>query len=61
MYLGDGVQVQEDEIGEVAASSFGPSNYWTKINKTKFIMALGGRQLTIAHNNKTDPLLSSLI
>ena len=22
-------------IGEAAAASFGPSNYWTKINKTK--------------------------
>jgi hypothetical protein len=52
MYLGDGVQVQEDEIGEADASLFGPSIYGTKINKTKFIVALGGRQLTIAHNNQ---------
>jgi hypothetical protein len=41
-------------IGEAAAASFGPSNYWTKINKTKFVVALGGRQPTIAHNNQTN-------
>ena len=39
-------------IGEAAAASFGPSNHWTKINKTKFVVALGGRQSTIAHNNQ---------
>jgi hypothetical protein len=39
-------------IGESAVASFGPSNYWTKINKTKFVMTLGGRQSTIAHNNQ---------
>ena len=30
-------------IGEAAVASFGPSNYWTKINKKKFVVALGGR------------------
>jgi len=39
-------------IGEAAAASCGPSNYWTNINKTKFVVALGGRQSTIAHNNQ---------
>jgi hypothetical protein len=38
-------------IGEAAVASFGPSNYWTKINKKKFVLALGGRQSTIARNN----------
>ena len=41
-------------IGEAAAASFGPSNHWTKINKTKFVVALGGRQSTIAHHNQTN-------
>jgi hypothetical protein len=41
-------------IGEAAVASFGPSNYWTKINKKKFVVALGGRQSTIAHNNQTN-------
>jgi hypothetical protein len=39
-------------IGESAAASFGPTNFWTKINKMKFVLALGVRQLTIAHNNQ---------
>ena len=39
-------------IGESAVASFGPSNYWTKINKTKFVLTLGGLQSTIAHNNQ---------
>ena len=39
-------------IGESAVASFGPSNYWTKINKMKFVVTLGGRQSTIAHNNQ---------
>jgi hypothetical protein len=38
-------------IGEAVAALFGPSNYWTKINKKKFVMALGGRQLTISLSN----------
>ncbi len=41
-------------IGEAAAALFGPSSYWTKINKTKFVAALGGRQSTIAHNKQTN-------
>jgi len=41
-------------IGEAVAASFGPSNYWAKIIKTKFIVALGGRQSTIAYNNQTN-------
>ena len=39
-------------IGESAVASFGPTNYWTKINKTQFILALGVHQLTIAHSNQ---------
>ena len=39
-------------IGEAAATLFGPSNYWTKINKTKFVMALGSHKSTIAHNTQ---------
>jgi hypothetical protein len=41
-------------IGEAAAALFGPSNYWTKINKKKFVVALGGCQSTISHNNQTN-------
>ena len=40
--------------GESAVASFGPSNYWTKIKKTKFVVTLGGHQSTIAHNNQPD-------
>jgi hypothetical protein len=39
-------------IGEAAAELFGPSNYLTKIDKTKFVVALGSRKSTIAHNNQ---------
>ena len=39
-------------IGEAVAASFGPSNYWAKIIKMKFIVALGGRQSTLHTTTK---------
>ncbi len=38
-------------IGEAAAASVGPSNYRTKINNAKLVVAFGGHKSTIAHNN----------
>ena len=39
-------------IGEDAIKSFWPSDLGQKIKKVKFVVALGGRQSTTAHNNQ---------
>jgi hypothetical protein len=42
-------------IGEDAMKSFWPSDLGQKIKKAKFVVALGGRQLTNSHNNQPNP------
>ena len=39
-------------IGEDAAVSFVPSDFEAKINITKFVVGIGGRQLTTACDNQ---------
>ena len=39
-------------IGEDAVASFVPSDFGAKINITKFVVGIGGRQSMTAHNNQ---------
>ena len=51
IYLGEAVR-RAMAIGEDAIKSFWPLDLGQKIKKVKFVVALGGRQSTTAHNNQ---------
>jgi hypothetical protein len=50
-YLGETAR-RGAAIGEDAVESFRPSDFGQKMNKTKFVVALGGRQSSTARNNQ---------